>query len=47
MNYTVGGDNNTGASVFFSSTGTPTANIDTPDIVTTNGVIHKIDAVIQ
>lgn len=38
--------NNNGTSVFFSSVNTATANIVSPDIVTTNGVIHKLDQVL-
>lgn len=38
--------NNNGTSVFFSSTNTPTASIVSPDIVITNGVMHKLDRVL-
>jgi uncharacterized surface protein with fasciclin (FAS1) repeats len=39
--------NNTGGNVFFSSAGTTNSTIAKEDIVTTNGVIHKINAVLK
>jgi uncharacterized surface protein with fasciclin (FAS1) repeats len=39
--------NNTGSNLFFSTATTPSSTIAVADVVTTNGVIHKINTVLQ